>query len=850
MKRKAIFVFSFLLVAPCLVRAATSDLVISEIMYDWPGADDKHEWVEVYNNSSSTLSVVTGSGSSAWRFFDGSNHTLKLVNGTTTIQGGDFFVLASDGLQFLFDYPGFAGTVFDTVMSLPNSSSSLALSFDGGTNYSAKTSYDVTWGGNGNGFSLEKIVLNQDSQADNWQESSVVGGTPGLPNSLEENSSSTDDGTDDSGDDGETDGASGDENEEEPIVGSSGGASVPINYWLQIIISEFLPNPVGSDDQEWIELYNRGPQTVDLSGFALQDNSTRIFTLGEDLGLNLNLVAEQYLLLSKSLTKISLNNTGGDMVKLYNPNGELLEKIAYQDLAPEGKSYARENDSFFWTAQATPGTPNVFLANQPPVATIILKSDKLLVGEKIVLSAEESADPEEGNLRYLWDFGDEKTGDEKIENHIYEAPGSYIVKLKVTDEAGLSNEVSKIIEVGDIKKDLTLAEIKPINFVLEDLIISEFLPNPVGSDDNEWIELYNNSAKTIDLLGWQLDDAEGGSRPYVFATSTPLEPSSFLVVNRKDSKITLNNSSDSVRLLTPLGEAWQAVAYENIPEGQAQAWDVLNQEWFVAEQPTPGGANLVTQEQETIYTVGEASDLDEAKEVLVQGVALNSPDKNFPNLYLVDYNFSEVNFTKILEVTGTLNFFSKIKRGDLVTVHGKIGQVSTGPRLKIKKPEDIWLNDVRVDLPEPEIIKVEDLDQDLLGSFVKVVGMVVKKTGKNIYLAETEDSEAILRAYTKFPLVDLEIKKGLEIVTSGILAATETGFKLMPFTAQDISLAGAVLGAKEINLANQEQTSTSTFAVLGNQKNKVRLILLILFFVALLALGYLYKKKRGHTTID
>jgi hypothetical protein len=287
------------------------------------------------------------------------------------------------------------------------------------------------------------------------------------------------------------------------------------------------------------------------------------------------------------------------------------------------------------------------------------------------------------------------------------------------------------------------------------------------------------------------------------------------------------------------------VAYENVPEGQAQAWDILNQEWFVTDQPTPGSTNLVISEQETIYTVAEVSDLDEAKEILVQGVALNSPDKNFSSLYLVDYNFSEVNFAKILEITGSANFFFKIKRGDLVTGRGKISQVNTGARLKIKKAENIWLNDVHVDLPDPEIIKVEDLDQDLLGSFVKVAGTVVKKTGKNIYLAEAEDSEPILRVYTKFSLTDLEIKKGLAIVASGILTATDTGFKIIPFTVQDISLAKTVLGEKEINLASLEQTSTSTFEILGNQKNQVRLILLILFFIVLLILGYLYKKKRA-----
>jgi len=94
-------------------QAAETDLLVSEIMYDLSGADANHEWIEAYNSGLDNVEIITGSGGQAWRFFDGSNHTLNLTQGTTTISGGEFFIITGNAVQFLLDYPDFVGTVFN-----------------------------------------------------------------------------------------------------------------------------------------------------------------------------------------------------------------------------------------------------------------------------------------------------------------------------------------------------------------------------------------------------------------------------------------------------------------------------------------------------------------------------------------------------------------------------------------------------------------------------------------------------------------------------------------------------------------------------------------------------------------
>ncbi|PLX25116.1 hypothetical protein C0580_03265 [Candidatus Parcubacteria bacterium] len=789
MKRKAIFLLLFFVVA-IKAQSAETDLLISEIMYDVSGVDGGHEWIEIFNSSQESITA-----SSTWRFFDGSNHSLSLYQGSSTISGYEFVILADNAENFLLDYPDFSGTVFDTVMSLPNSSSSLAIGFDNGESYPVLSDYNSLWGG-GDGMSLEKITLNKDSQESNWQTSYVVGGTPGHPNStssIEEVS---------------------EENNQE-------------NLWPQIIISEFIPDPEGSDDEEWIEIYNVNDELVELENFALGDNSLRRFVFDDSLVIE----AKSYLLLEKETTGISLNNSGGDSVKIYNPNEELQEEVNYQDCI-EGRSYARREDAFVWTKSPTPGRNNEFIFNQAPVAQISVETEELFVDKNISFSGENSYDEEDENLEYFWNFGDGNTANKKNTKHKFENIGSYTVVLRVEDKEGLGDTTEFEIEIisesiltepeAELKKKTENQKenkVVEIDFSEDDLIISEFIPNPIGSDDNEWVELYNQSDKNIDLSGWYLDDIDGGSKPYNFVTST-IARKDFLLVTREKSKITLNNSNDSVRLIDPNKQIWQQVEYEKIPEGSSYAWDFENREWFVADKPSPGSINLnvVVDEEREIYFVPQVFELEKNEEVLVQGLAINSSDGDSRSVYLVDFDGDKVYYDSLVEVYSYYKDFPQIRPGQVLTVSGKISKTGDIPRLKIKNASDVLVSDMKIELTDREVIDVFDISEDYLGDFVTIGGVVVKKSGKNIYIAEDEEEDYLLRAYLKFSSKELDIKKGSEVIISGILSESNNGFKLTPFKLADVFVSKEVLGEKiseeaekvDIDLSKEEHKVSSS----------------------------------------
>lgn len=158
-----------------IINSSTS-LTINEIMYDLPGADDKHEWVEIKNTGTESVEIITGSGANSWRFFDGSNHTFTLVSKTSIIPAGGYAILADDTTVFLVDYPDFQGNLFKVSLSLNNDTDTLKLSADKGKTWFSEVIYTQDWGASGDGRTLEK-------EAQNWHISSQMGGTPGKENS-------------------------------------------------------------------------------------------------------------------------------------------------------------------------------------------------------------------------------------------------------------------------------------------------------------------------------------------------------------------------------------------------------------------------------------------------------------------------------------------------------------------------------------------------------------------------------------------------------------------------------------------------------------------------------------------
>jgi PKD repeat protein len=93
-------------------------------------------------------------------------------------------------------------------------------------------------------------------------------------------------------------------------------------------------------------------------------------------------------------------------------------------------------------------TVQVTAPNQPPTA-VISGPAQGQVGETLGFSGSGSSDSDGTIVSYAWLFGDGTSGDGANVTHSYGAPGSYRVRLTVTDNGGITVQATHTVQVDD-----------------------------------------------------------------------------------------------------------------------------------------------------------------------------------------------------------------------------------------------------------------------------------------------------------------------------------------------------------------------------------------------------------------
>jgi hypothetical protein len=134
-----------------------------------------------------------------------------------------------------------------------------------------------------------------------------------------------------------------------------------------VLINEMLANPakdwngngeISGMDDEFIELYNSGNESLDISGYVLKDTVFRS-TPGEYAIANGTVIAPgEFLLIFVSQSGVFQGNEG-DAIKLYDLSGNLVDEKEYNSTT-EDVSFARIPDGGDWvnSTAPSPGKPN------------------------------------------------------------------------------------------------------------------------------------------------------------------------------------------------------------------------------------------------------------------------------------------------------------------------------------------------------------------------------------------------------------------------------------------------------------------------------------------------------------
>ncbi len=125
------------------------------------------------------------------------------------------------------------------------------------------------------------------------------------------------------------------------------------------------------------------------------------------------------------------------------------------------------------------------------------------------------------------------------------------------------------------------------------LRITEVLPRPSTDErTNEYIEIHNPTDAPVDLKNWQLRDAsKTGS--YTFPVSTLIPPHTFLAIYRSTFSFALNNTADTVSLITPGGVATSTVHYATTSRKDVSYnFDDATGVWRWSRHLTPNTSNI------------------------------------------------------------------------------------------------------------------------------------------------------------------------------------------------------------------------------------------------------------------
>ncbi len=127
----------------------------------------------------------------------------------------------------------------------------------------------------------------------------------------------------------------------------------------------------------------------------------------------------------------------------------------------------------------------------------------------------------------------------------------------------------------------------------DEVLISEILPNPSGSDaGQEWIELANLSKTDFSLAGWEIFV---GAKNYIFPKSARISAKGFYFLRDKESGFTLHNSgTEKLILKMPDGQVVSELERtEKAPAGAALAWDTKTKKYRWTQKPTPNQPNQI-----------------------------------------------------------------------------------------------------------------------------------------------------------------------------------------------------------------------------------------------------------------
>lgn len=334
-----------------------------------------------------------------------------------------------------------------------------------------------------------------------------------------------------------------------------------------IIINEIMANPnptVGLPKAEYIELLNRSTKTINLKGWQLKDAGKTLYKLPD-----FALLPNKYVTIYKRDAKIDFGKYGdtialpslfaldndSDEVWLLDEKQQVIDMVTYdastykdEAKAVGGYSLERKNPTTpclgkeNWAASTSPngGTPSQQNANfstkidqNPITLTYAFPIDAMSLDVLFSRSVD---------INSLYNL--------KIDNNLkiktiqrYDAANKATIIFEKPMQSGIIYTLSTDENIKDCVGNKATAN--TFQFALPeiaeplDIVINEILFNP-KTGGYDYVELYNRSAKAINIAGLIIDNSQSASVQEEITTNYLLLPKQYVVLSENTANVAAN----------------------------------------------------------------------------------------------------------------------------------------------------------------------------------------------------------------------------------------------------------------------------------------------------------------------
>ena len=294
----------------CTATSSTS-VFINEFLPNPVGSDADNEWIELYNNSSASLTLC------GWSLDDEEGGSSPFDLEDITMGAGEYLRLDRSLTKIALNNDADEVRLFRNDQLTHNVEYSNSKE---GESYARESNGNFAW---------------------------TITPTPGAENRIEQESSSS----------SSSSSSSISSKSSASSISSqrkSSSSSSSTSYAHVVWISEVFASPPPGEE-EWIELWNLSDEDVDITGWMLDDERDAGSRPWEIEGVQI--AARQSVIITNDQSRIAFNNSGDD-VWLISPDGKILEGVVYPKLS-RGESYARiSEDEWCVTTTATPNEQN------------------------------------------------------------------------------------------------------------------------------------------------------------------------------------------------------------------------------------------------------------------------------------------------------------------------------------------------------------------------------------------------------------------------------------------------------------------------------------------------------------